>query len=78
MGRENLRSSKSKEVMVRKQEERHKAEIKGLAKQIQYLRAKAEREKGFRADLAFSKSFFLMQVELYSSWYVLIVKYIEV
>ena len=47
---------------------RHGAEIKGLAKQIGYLRARCQREQGFRADLAYAKKFFLMQVQLYSAW----------
>lgn len=51
-------------------EKRHQAEIMGLAKQIRFLKAKAAREASFRADLTFSKNFFLMQIQLYSSWYV--------
>jgi chromosome segregation ATPase len=51
-------------------EKRHHAEIKGLAKQVRYLQAKVSREASFRSDLAFSKNFFLMQIQLYSSWYV--------
>ncbi|KAI9707534.1 MAG: hypothetical protein M1836_000495 [Candelina mexicana] len=52
---------------IQAKEIRHQAEIKGLAKQIQYLRAKCGREEGFRADLAYSKKFFLMQIELYNA-----------
>lgn len=48
----------------------HLGEIKGLSKQIIYLRKKCEREERFRADLSFVKKFFLMQVEMYSAWYV--------
>ena len=47
---------------------RHQAELKGLAKQIQFLRAKCTREEGFRNDLAYMKRFFLMQIKLYSDW----------
>jgi chromosome segregation ATPase len=52
------------------EEQRHQGEIKGLVKQIQYLRSKCQREETFRADLAYSKKFFLMQIELYNTWYV--------
>lgn len=47
---------------------KHKAEMKGLAKQIQLLRAKCTREEAFRSDLAYMKRFFLMQIKLYSDW----------
>ncbi|KAI9834453.1 MAG: hypothetical protein M1826_002607 [Phylliscum demangeonii] len=43
----------------------HQSELKGLAKQIMYLRKKCEREERFRGDLAFVKKFFMMQVEMY-------------
>ncbi|KAF2765558.1 hypothetical protein EJ03DRAFT_299853 [Teratosphaeria nubilosa] len=47
-------------------EKRHEAELKGLAKQIQFLRAKCYREGAFRADLTYTKKFFLMQVDVYN------------
>ncbi|KAK9473994.1 uncharacterized protein V1510DRAFT_406396 [Dipodascopsis tothii] len=40
----------------------HQSELKGLAMQIRYLRAKNERDGNFRQDLAFMKSFFLLQI----------------
>ena len=43
-------------------------ELKGLVKQIQYLRAKCIREETFRADLVFVKKWFLMQVSMYNAW----------
>ncbi|KAI9844909.1 MAG: hypothetical protein M1837_005195 [Sclerophora amabilis] len=52
---------------VQEREKRHQCEIKGLARQIMYLRKKCEREEGFRADLAYSKKFFLMQIEMYNA-----------
>ncbi|KAK9362960.1 hypothetical protein V1504DRAFT_446986 [Lipomyces starkeyi] len=45
----------------------HKGELKGLAMQIQYLRAKGDRERGFRADSAFLKKFFLLQISSFES-----------
>jgi chromosome segregation ATPase len=56
------------EAEAAQNEKRHGAEIKGLAKQIGYLRARCQREQAFRADLAYAKKFFLMQVQLYSAW----------
>jgi len=58
------------EKSIHEAEKRHQAEIMGFAKQIQYLKAKGAREASFRSDLAFSKNFFLMQLQLYSTWYV--------
>ncbi|KAI9822425.1 MAG: hypothetical protein M1827_000144 [Pycnora praestabilis] len=55
------------EQEIKQKEKQHNGEIMGLAKQIQYLRARCRREEGFRADLAYSKKFFLMQIELYSA-----------
>ncbi|RPB25465.1 hypothetical protein L211DRAFT_836189 [Terfezia boudieri ATCC MYA-4762] len=55
------------EKAIQESETRHLGELRGLARQIRYLKAKVEREKGFRMDLSFVKSFFLMQINLYSS-----------
>ena len=60
------------EKAIQESETRHLGELRGLAMQIRYLKAKIEREKGFRMDLSFVKSFFLMQINLYSTWYVTI------
>lgn len=50
-------------------EKRHMSELKGLGKQIRYLKAKLFREESFRLDLQFAKKFFLMQVGCFESWY---------
>jgi chromosome segregation ATPase len=47
---------------------RHIKEINGLAKQIQYLRARCARAEGFREALGYQKRFFLMQIQVYSEW----------
>ena len=39
-----------------------------LAKQISFLRARCEREEGFRKGLVWTKRWFLMQVEMYNRW----------
>ncbi|KAK9238684.1 hypothetical protein V1525DRAFT_400238 [Lipomyces kononenkoae] len=57
----------SLEREISKLTKRHKGELKGLAMQIQYLRAKGDREHGFRADSAFLKRFFLLQISSFES-----------
>ena len=47
---------------------KHVSELKGLAKQIQWLRAKCTREEGFRSGLAYEKKFLLMQIEMFEAW----------
>ena len=51
-------------------EKKHCAELRGLGKQIRYLKAKLFREEGFKLDLQFAKKFFLMQIECYETLYV--------
>ncbi|KAI9834217.1 MAG: hypothetical protein M1819_003055 [Sarea resinae] len=51
---------------IKEKEKRHLLELKGLAKQMQYLRAKCKREEMFRSDLAFSKKYMLMQINMYT------------
>jgi chromosome segregation ATPase len=63
-------STERLEMEAAQAKQRHQAEIKGLVKQIQYLRSKCRREETFRADLAYAKRFFVMQIELYNAWYV--------
>ena len=47
---------------------KHAGELKGLAKQIQWLRAKCTREQGFRSGLVYEKKFLLMQIEMFEAW----------
>lgn len=49
---------------------RHAGELRGLAKQIQCLRARCTREEVFRRDLIHTKHFFVKQVQMYHQWYV--------
>ena len=46
----------------------HALELRGLSKQILYLKARLEREKSFRCDLSFAKEFFVMQINSFESW----------
>lgn len=57
------------ELVVREKEKRHAGELRGLAKQIQWLRAKCTREEGFRSGLVYEKKFLLMQIEMFEAWY---------
>ena len=49
-------------------EKRHTSELRGLGKQIQYLKAKLFREETFRLDLQYTKNFILMQINCFESW----------
>lgn len=57
------------EAVVKENEKRHAAELKGLAKQIQWLRAKLGREEGFRLSLAWEKRWLTMRCEMFEAWY---------
>ena len=59
------------EAEIQKKEKRHQGELKGLAKQIHWLRAKCKREEGFRSGLAYEKKFLLLQIEMFEAWFVL-------
>ncbi|ELR05869.1 hypothetical protein GMDG_07642 [Pseudogymnoascus destructans 20631-21] len=48
-------------------EVRHGKELRGLAMQIEWLRARCRREEGLRADAAYAKRFMLLQVELFGA-----------
>ena len=58
-------------IEMQEKEKRHQGELKGLAKQIQWLRARCKREEGFRFGLAYEKKFLMMQIEMFEAWYVL-------
>lgn len=49
-------------------QKKHAGELKGLAKQIQWLRAKCTREEGFRSGLVYEKKSLLMQIEMFEAW----------
>lgn len=61
---------KELEEQMEKKEKRHQGELKGLAKQIQWLRAKCKRAEGFRAALVHEKQYLSLQIDMYQSWYV--------
>ncbi|KAL6720995.1 hypothetical protein ACLMJK_000095 [Lecanora helva] len=47
--------------------QKHAGELRGLAKQIQWLRAKCTREQGFRSGLMYEKKFLLKQIEMFEA-----------
>ena len=63
------------EKEIKEREKKHMAELRGLAKQIQWLRAKGKREEGFRAGLAWEKKFLLLRIEMFEAWYVLLIPF---
>ena len=62
-------SSDLKEELEAK-ERKHAKELRGLAMQVEWLRARCKREEGLRSDAAWAKRFMLLQVELFGAWYV--------
>ncbi|KAG5439741.1 hypothetical protein PCANB_000023 [Pneumocystis canis] len=61
----NFNNLLSKELFALKS--KHKAELRGLSKQIYYLKACVSREEQFRASLSYTKKFFLMKIDSYES-----------
>lgn len=61
---------KSQEVAMKEQDKRHLAELKGLSKQILWLRARWTRERTFREGLAHSKRYLLAEIEMHNASYV--------
>ena len=47
----------------------HASELRGLAKQIHWLRAKCEREESFRWGLVFEKKYMQKQIQMFELWY---------
>jgi chromosome segregation ATPase len=53
-------------------EKRHMKELRGLAMQVEWLRARCKREEGLRAAAAYVKRYMGLQIDLYQAWYVLL------
>ena len=58
----------ARDESVEKMERRHNLEMKGLGRQIQWLRARLAREQGFRSGLAYEKRYLSLQIEMYQAW----------
>lgn len=54
------------EQALRKTKHRHTLELRGLARQIEYLSARLRREEAFRQDLSYSKRYANRVLELYA------------
>ncbi|KAF3922652.1 hypothetical protein ABW21_db0202048 [Orbilia brochopaga] len=70
-------TQKEMELVASEQQKNHKAEIRGLGKQIQWLRARIERETKFRRDLSYSKNYFLKQIEMFGRYNELQLRMVE-
>jgi chromosome segregation ATPase len=65
---------RANETLIRAGEERekiHVKELRGLAMQIEWLRARCRREESLRADAAYAKRFMMLQIDLFGAWLVL-------
>ncbi|KAF3090431.1 hypothetical protein TWF102_007660 [Orbilia oligospora] len=60
-------TQKEMQLVTYEQQKNHKAEMRGLATQIKWLRIRIEREEKFKRDLAYQKHYFLKQMEMYSA-----------
>lgn len=54
-------------------EKKHMGELKGLAKQIQWLRAKLHREGTFREGLVYEKKWLLLRIGMFEAWCVFLI-----
>ena len=66
----NMSVSEGNSGVMEAAEKRHGNELRGLAKQIQWLRARLGREEGFRRGLAWEKRWLLLRCEMFEAWYV--------
>ncbi|KAK6363005.1 hypothetical protein TWF730_000454 [Orbilia blumenaviensis] len=60
-------TQKEMQIITAEQQKTHKAEMRGLAAQIKWLRIRIEREEKFKRDLAYQKHYFLKQMEMYTA-----------
>lgn len=66
----NMSVSEGNSGVMEAAEKRHQDELKGLGKQIMWLRAKLGREEGFRSGLVAEKRYLSLKVEMFQAWYV--------
>ena len=64
-GGESTKELKEMELAMREKEKRHEGELKGLARQIQWLKICHRREEDFRQGLAHGKRYLLRQIEMH-------------
>lgn len=59
------------EQALKAKETQHQLELKGLMKQMQWLKAKFMRESSFRENLQYEKRYLNLEIDMYKSWCVL-------
>jgi chromosome segregation ATPase len=59
-----------RERLIEEKEKKHIKELRGMAMQLQWLRARCHREEEFRHALAYSKAYMALQISLFEAWYV--------
>jgi hypothetical protein len=72
---------RANETLIREGEEREKVhvkELRGLAMQIEWLRARCRREESLRADAAYAKRFMMLQIDLFGAWSVSLLPFFPV
>ena len=60
---------KQLELDIQNREKRHAAELKGMAKHIQWFKAQFAREEEFKEALVNEKKYLLLQIEMFNAWY---------
>lgn len=61
----------SLKAVMEEKEKKHIKELRGMAMQLQWLRARCHREEEFRHALAYGKTYQSLQIALFEAWYVL-------
>ena len=56
------------EQALKAKETRHQLELKGLMKQMQWLKARFMRESSFRENLQYEKRYLNLEIDMYKSW----------
>lgn len=59
------------EQFLKAKETQHQLELKGLMKQMQWLKARFMRESSFRENLQYEKRYLNLEIDMYKSWCVL-------
>ena len=56
------------DVALKAKEKQHQLELKGLMKQMQWLKARFLRESNFRENLQYEKRYLNLEIDMYKSW----------
>ena len=58
------------EQALNTKEKQHQLELRGLMKQMQWLKERFMRESSFRENLQYEKRYLSLEIDMYKSWYV--------